>query len=174
MDGHILYESSQMFTPMSCSYFAMKLVNIIRPVKLPKILWTQYSDILFDIEYPKEAMATNSDYQLKRRWLLSLVTIINRIIIVTEWGSRTQFPTLISSLWTPAGFNSILTLSTWRWHQISQIKGSVLQGYPHSARTHTHTPLRHQPPTQALTCASDQQAVDWRFQWSPSWIQLIC
>lgn len=33
---------------------------------------TQYFDILFDIEYPKEAMATNSNYQLKRQWLLTV------------------------------------------------------------------------------------------------------
>ena len=55
----------------------------------------------------------------------------------------------------PSKLNSILTLSTWRWYQIPQVKGSVLQDC---------LPLTSDAnyKSQVTTCASDQLAIDQR------------
>ena len=53
-------------------------------------------------------------------------------------------------------FTSILTLPTWRQHQIPQVKGSVL-----NLLTQPH--IRCQSQVQVVTCASDQPAIIQRF-----------
>lgn len=50
------------------------------------------------------------------------------------------FPTPTRNSQTPSGvlqFNEILTLSTWRWHQIPQVKASV----PHNCHTALQMPV---------------------------------
>lgn len=64
-------------------------------------------------------------------------------------------------------FNSIL-----RQCQIPQGKGSVPGHCPHS-HPPKHTHFSRQTQTQVISCASDQSAVDQRFQQSPPWIWLI-
>ena len=69
-------------------------------------------------------------------------------------------------------FNSILTLSTWIVHQIPQVERLVLQGLPppHTQK-HTHT-FRGQLEALIITYASDELAIDWRFQPPPPWVQI--
>lgn len=63
------------------------------------------------------------------------------------WNITKQFS---NSQWIPHWvsykFNPVLILSTWRWHQFPQVKGAVLQGFPHFV---------HQLKVQAVTCTSD-------------------
>ena len=64
-------------------------------------------------------------------------------------------------LWHQTGvvqFNSILTLSTWRQHQIPQVKGSVLQDCAPCSHPH----FRQQSQVQIVT-----------FFFSPNWIPFI-
>ena len=55
---------------------------------------------------------------------------------------------------------SILTLSTWRWHQITQVR----------AQAHETDQLQ----AQNVTCASDQLALNQRFPRPPPGVQVIC
>ena len=78
------------------------------------------------------------------------------------------FPTPSSSLQHQGHvlqFNSILTLYTWRWHQVPQVKGSVLQSYPP-----LQTPItRNSSYPQHLSDLATHQ----RFLWPPPlWILL--
>ena len=82
-------------------------------------------------------------------------------VFLLYFHTSTTLPTLLRpDVWvlsptqefsaTPAGvlqFNSVLTLSTWRQHQIPQVKGSVLQDCSH---------FRYQLQVQITTCAYDQ------------------
>lgn len=63
--------------------------------------------------------------------------------------------------------NSLLTLSTWRWRQTPQVKGSVLQDCPSSSTPATSDASQ----VWAVTCASDQPVVG---SCSPSRAGLIC
>lgn len=62
-------------------------------------------------------------------------------------------------------FTSILTRSTWKEQQISQVKGSVLWNEP--------CPFRCWMQGQAVTCASDQPDTNWRFQ-QPLQLKCCC
>lgn len=55
--------------------------------------------------------------------------------------------------------NSVLTLSTWRWHQIPGVKGSVLTGLP----------IRCQRQVEVVTHASYLLAINHKFSRPPSW-----
>lgn len=57
--------------------------------------------------------------------------------------------------------NSILILFAWGYHQIPQVKGSILQDYPPPPIPHSG----HKP--QADPCASNLLATDWRFLQPP-------
>ena len=48
---------------------------------------------------------------------------------------------------------------------VLQVKGSVPKDYPHLTDTHTSDASQK---AQVITCASDQLAIDWRFQRPPS------
>ena len=61
-------------------------------------------------------------------------------------------------------FNSLLTSSTRREHQMPQVRGSVLQDSPYF----------RQSQAQVVTCASDQLAINWRVSKPAFQFQLIC
>lgn len=82
-------------------------------------------------------------------------------------------------------FNSILTPSTLRQHQISQVKVSVLQDRPLHFRCHSQaqvltcasdlpaTKAESQSQVQVVTFTSDHLAMNQQFPQSPPWVQLI-
>lgn len=82
-------------------------------------------------------------------------------------------------------FNSILTPSTLRQHQISQVKVSVLQDRPLHFRCHSQaqvltcasdlpaTKAESQSQVQVVTFTSDHLAMNQQFPQTPPWVQLI-
>ena len=73
-------------------------------------------------------------------------------------------------------FNSVLTLSTQRGHQIPQVKGLVHKTDPTPPPTHTYSLSLSRCRSQVqiiITCASDWPAIERRFQQPPPWVQLI-
>ena len=65
-------------------------------------------------------------------------------------------------------YKFILTLFTWRQHQIPQAKGWVSEDGPCPPH------FRGQMQVQVVACASDWPAINQSFPGPPPWVQLIC
>ena len=90
--------------------------------------------------------------------------------MTSKFMVHVYFPTASNPLEIQCGipqFNLILTLSTWRQHQIPQLRAPSYKTVPSPSDGTRKSRL-------SVTCASDPQAIDWRFQRSLPWVQLIC
>ena len=105
--------------------------------------------------------------------------ISNYLHMLVIVGFQTKFPVCeweVGSLYTNKRFSDtscmsnalILTLSTQRSHQSSQVKDSVPQDHA------PHFPLPRSAPIQVTTCTSSWQVIDGRLQQLPLRVCLIC
>ena len=78
-----------------------------------------------------------------------------------------------AKLRTPAGCPTIQKSSAHVWISPTWRKQLILQVRGDSSIRLPLPPFRRQSQTQAVTCASDQLAINQRFPWPVPWIQLI-
>lgn len=86
-------------------------------------------------------------------------------------GGGEGFPPSSKSLWHQLSvpqFSPIVTPPTW-----GSIRSQGLSSVVRLPSLHSHV-LRHQLQGQLITCASEQPAVEWRFQQAPPWVWCIC